>query len=120
MIAILDDDESLRRALTRALRIGGFSALEFASGEEFLQSWRLDQPACLVLDLEMPGISGMEILETLKAAKAQFPVVIITAHDAPHARAQSIRRGAAAYLRKPVDISDLLEAVTRAMGSMEG
>jgi FixJ family two-component response regulator len=120
VIAVLDDDESLRRALTRVLRIGGFSTVEFACGEEFLKSWRLDPPACLVLDLEMPGVSGMEILETLKAAKAQFPIIVITAHDAPHVREQSMRRGAVAYLRKPADIAGLLDAVTHAVGAMKG
>jgi FixJ family two-component response regulator len=120
VIAILDDDESLRRALTRVLRIGGFSTVEFASGDEFLKSWRLDPPACLVLDLEMPGVSGMEILEALTVAKAQFPVIVITAHDAPHVREQSMRHGAVAYLRKPVDITGLLEAVRNAVGPMKG
>ena len=120
MIAVLDDDESLRRALTRVLRVGGFSAVEFACGKEFLKSWRLDPPACLVLDLEMPGVSGMEILEALQVAKAPFPVIVITAHDAPHVREESMRRGAVAYLRKPVDITGLLEAVTNAVGPRNG
>jgi FixJ family two-component response regulator len=120
VIAVLDDDESLRRALIRALRSGGFSTAEFACGEEFLKSWRLDPPACLVLDLEMPGVSGLEVLEALQVAKAQFPVIVITAHDAPRVREQSMRRGAVAYLRKPVDISTLLEAVTHAVGRMKG
>jgi FixJ family two-component response regulator len=120
VIAVLDDDESLRRALIRALRIGGFSTAEFASGEEFLKSWQVDPPACLVLDLEMPGISGLELLEELKIAKAPFPVIVITAHDAPHVREQSMRRGAVAYLRKPFDIAVLLEAVTHAVDQIRG
>jgi FixJ family two-component response regulator len=120
VIAVLDDDESLRRALIRALRIGGFSTEEFASGEQFLKSWQVAPPACLLLDLEMPGVSGMEILEALKVAKAQFPVIVITAHDAPQVREQSMRRGAVAYLRKPVDIAVLLEAVTHAVGQIKG
>jgi FixJ family two-component response regulator len=120
LIAVLDDDESLRRALIRALRVGGFSTVEFTSGAEFLKSWRLDPPACLVLDLEMPGVSGMEILEALKVGEAQFPVIVITAHDAAHVREQSMRRGAVDYLRKPVDIATLLEAVTHAVGGMKG
>jgi FixJ family two-component response regulator len=115
LIAVLDDDESVRRAVIRALRIGGFSTVEFARGDAFLKSWQLDPPACLVLDLEMPGVSGLEILEALKLAKAQFPVIVITAHDAPHVREQSMRHGAVAYLRKPIDISTLLEAVTHAV-----
>jgi FixJ family two-component response regulator len=120
VIAVLDDDESLRRALIRALRIGGFSTAEFASGEEFLKSWQVEPPACLVLDLEMPGISGLEILEELKIARAPFPVIVITAHDAPHVREQSMRRGAIAYLRKPFDIAVLLEAVTHAVDQIGG
>jgi FixJ family two-component response regulator len=120
LIAVLDDDESLRRALIRALQIDGFSTVEFARGEEFLKSWRLDPPACLILDLEMPGVSGLEVLEALQVAKAQFPVIVITAHDAPHVREQTMRRGALAYLRKPFDIAVLLEAVTDAVGGTKG
>jgi FixJ family two-component response regulator len=115
VIAVLDDDASVRKALIRALRVGGFSTVEFASGEELLRSWRLDPPACLVLDLEMPGMSGIEVLEALKVAKAQFPVIFITAHDAPGAREKSMYRGAVAYLRKPIDIADLLETVKHAL-----
>jgi FixJ family two-component response regulator len=120
VIAVLDDDESLRRALIRALRIGGFSTAEFAGGEEFLKTWQVDPPACLVLDLEMPGISGLEILEELKVAKAPFPVIVITAHDAPHVREQSMRRGAVAYVRKPFELAVLLEAVTHAVNQIKG
>jgi len=119
LIAVLDDDESLRRALIRALRIGGFSTVEFACGKDFLESWRLDPPACLVLDLEMPGVSGLEILDALKVAKAPFPVIVITAHDSPHVREQSMRCGASAYLRKPFDIASLLEAVTHAVSQIK-
>jgi FixJ family two-component response regulator len=120
VIAVLDDDESLRRALIRALRIGGYSTAEFARGEEFLKSWRLDPPACLILDLEMPGVSGLEVLQALQVAEAPFPVIVITAHDAPHVREQSMGRGAIAYLRKPVELAVLLETVTNALRQMKG
>lgn len=118
MIAVVDDEESVRRAVLRVLRAAGFCARGFASGAEFLNSWHFDRPDCLVLDLQMPGISGVEVQKSLVSAGAQFPVVIITAHDTPSLREECIRRGAAAYLCKPLDIGALLQAVERFSGSM--
>ncbi len=117
MIAVVDDEDSVRNAVLRVLRAAGFRARGFPSGAEFLDSWHFDRPDCLVLDLQMPGLSGIEVQKSLISAGAHFPIVIITAHDAPSIREQCIRRGAAAYLCKPLDIGALLHAVERVSGS---
>jgi len=113
VIAVVDDEDSVRRAVLRVLRAAGFCARGFASGAEFLNSWHFDRPDCLVLDLQMPGLSGVEVQKSLVSAGANFPVVIITAHDTLSQREECIRHGAAAYLCKPLDIGALLHAVER-------
>ena len=120
MIAVVDDEDSVRKAVLRVLRAAGFSARGFASGTEFLNSWHFDRPDCLVLDLQMPGLSGIEVQKSLILAGAHFPIVIITAHDAPSVREECIRQGAAAYLCKPLDIGALLQAVSRVSSSPDG
>jgi FixJ family two-component response regulator len=114
VIAILEDDDSVRKALVRLLRTAGFTARGFASAEEFLKSWRFVQPDCLLLDQHMPNMSGEEVQQVLNTAGANFPVIIITAQDAPSSREQSMRLGAVAYLLKPLDVAALLHAVTAA------
>jgi FixJ family two-component response regulator len=117
VIAVVDDEESVRKALVRVLRAAGFAARGFSSGGEFLKSWHFDRPDCLVLDLQMPGLSGMEVQQALKTAGAHFPIVIITAHDAPSLREECMQAGAIAYLCKPLDIRALVKAVTLAIDS---
>jgi len=114
VIAVLDDEDSVRTAVVRFLRAAGFSARGFASGDEFLKSWHFDRPDCLLLDLQMPDLSGTEVQQALNLAGAKFPVIIITAHDAPNVREESIRLGAVSYLCKPLDVAELLQAVTAA------
>jgi FixJ family two-component response regulator len=118
VIAILEDDDSVRKALVRLLRTAGFTARGFASVEEFLKSWRFVQPDCLLLDQHMPNMSGEEVQQVLNTAGANFPVIIITAQDAPSSREQSMRLGAVAYLLKPLDVAALLHAVTAAAASL--
>ncbi len=112
MIAVIDDEESVRKALVRVLQAAGFAARAFASGAEFLNSWHFDRPDCLVLDLQMPGLSGMEVQQSLRMAGASFPIVIITAHDSPSLREECMSAGAIEYLCKPLDIGALLQAVS--------
>lgn len=112
MIAVLDDDQSVRKALVRVLEAAGHAARSFNSGQDFLKSWHFDPPDCLVLDLQMPGLSGVEVQKALNLAGANFPVIIITAHDAADAgREEAMSRGAVAYLHKPVDAGILVNAV---------
>lgn len=114
VIAVIDDEEQIRRALLRLLRAAGMEARAYASGQEFLAGWRADPPACVVLDLQMPGLNGLETLQCLVQIGAQLPVVIITAHDEPAMRDRCLRAGARAYLCKPLDDRVLLDAIDRA------
>ena len=115
-IAIVDDDESVRKALKRLLRAANLDADAFASGREFLDSLAAQLPDCTVLDLHMPGMNGLDIQQQLARTGLQIPIVVITGHDEPLARAQCLTSGAAAYLRKPLDDKALLDAIHRAAG----
>jgi FixJ family two-component response regulator len=111
VIAVVDDEESVRNALVRVLHAAGLAARGFASGDEFLTSWHFDRPDCLLLGLQMPGFSGTEVQQALQLAGAHFPIIIITAHDAPNVREECMRLGAADYLCKPIDADILLKTV---------
>ncbi len=117
MIAVVDDEESVRKAVVRLLQSAGHTAQGFASGSEFLQCWPGDKPDCLMLDLQMPGLSGTEVQRALNRAGAHLPVIVMTANDAPGAREECMREGAVAYLNKPVDVLVLLDAVDVAIGA---
>lgn len=116
-VAVVDDDESVRRALKRLLHASNLEAEIFASGQEFLNSLTTQHPDCLVLDLHMPGMNGLEVQRVLARIIAHLPVVVITGHDEPQTRAQCLAAGAAAYLCKPLDDKALLEAIQRAAGA---
>ena len=121
MVAVLDDDESVRKALVRVLEAAGHTARGFSSGQDFLKSWSFDPPDCLVLDLQMPGLSGVEVQQALNQAGAKFPVIIITAHDAADVgREEAMSHGAVAYLRKPVDARVLVNSVMFATNRIQG
>ena len=114
----MDDEPSLCRALQRLLRLAGFDVDTFACGEEFLQSLSAVVPECLILDLQMPGMTGLEVQSRLADAHRHIPVIIITGHDFPAARALALTAGAVAYLRKPVSEELLLSAIGRCVGSV--
>jgi len=118
VIAVVDDEESVRKAVVRLLQAAGHPARGFASGRDFLTSWHFDRPDCLLLDLQMADLSGTEVQKALNEAGAQFPVVIITAHDSPNAREECMREGAVAYLCKPLDERLLFNALSLALGSL--
>ena len=111
MIAVVDDEVSVRKAMVRLLQAAGYSARGFRSGEEFLESWPTEQPSFLLLDLQMPGLSGADVQRELNRSGAHVPVVIITARDGPDVREECLREGAIAYLSKPVDQRVLLNAL---------
>jgi FixJ family two-component response regulator len=115
MIAVVDDEESVRKAIVRLLQAAGHAARGFASGDDFLRSWMADRPECLLLDLQMPGSSGADVQRALIHAGARIPTIIITAQDSPGAREECTRLGAVAYLCKPVDEGVLLAAVRAAL-----
>jgi FixJ family two-component response regulator len=111
-VAIVDDEEPVRKALKRLLRASGLEAESYASGKDFLAASLVRKPDCLVLDLHMPGMSGLQLLHEMRAAHTMLPTVVITAHDEPATRAQCLAAGAAAYLSKPLDERLLLNAIS--------
>ena len=115
VVAIVDDEESVRRALERLLRSAGFAVETFSTGAEFLLTLPEHQPACLVLDLHMPELSGLDVQVLIERENFKVPIVVITGHDTPEVRARVLERGAKAYLRKPVDGELLLAAINSAI-----
>ena len=115
VIAVVDDDEGFRDALERFLRTSGLYVEAFASGEEFLRWDRMDSVGCVILDLAMPEMSGLEVQEQLAARGLQIPIVFVTAHG-DEQLGQPSAAGALAVLRKPVDHDELVRLVREALG----
>jgi len=111
VISVVDDDESLRRSLKNFLRSVGFRVETFASAEEFLTSAQRETTGCLVLDLRMTGMSGLDLLWHLAAANVRVPAVILTAHGDEQIRQRCLGAGAVAFLDKPFRGDALLDAV---------
>lgn len=116
-IAVIDDDHSVRKALQRLLRSVNLDADAYGSGREFLDALGAARPDCLVLDLQMPEMNGLELQQHLAETGIHLPVVVITGHDEPGMRAQCMAAGASTYLRKPLDDQVLLEAIKRAIAA---
>jgi len=110
MVAIVDDDELMRSALQGMMKSVGFPSQAFASAEEFLKSGQHQQTACLIADIRMPGMSGLEL-----QAKLNAPTIFITAHGDTKMRMQALRAGAVEFLAKPFDDEVLLESVRAAL-----
>ena len=115
-IAIIDDDESVRHALRRLVQSAGWKALTFASAEEFLQSPARPPPYCLILDMRLPGLSGLDLKKQLDAEARTVPVIFITAHVDEQVRQQALQAGAIAFLSKPFEEQALLDALALAVG----
>jgi FixJ family two-component response regulator len=113
-IAIVDDEEPVRKALKRLLVASGFEVDTYAGGKEFLAAGG-HAPDCLILDLHMPGMSGLQVLRALRAAHRPMPTVVITAHDTPDMSAQCLEAGVMAYLRKPLDERVLLNSISSSL-----
>jgi len=116
VIAIVDDDESFREALERFLGTFAFRVRTFASGEEFLESSELRFVACLLLDVAMPGMTGLEVKQQLRARGLGIPTVFVTAHADDEVTQHLVAAGAIAILPKPVDQQMLLHLVQRVVG----
>lgn len=114
-IAVVDDEDSVRRALERVLRASGMQVVTFPGGNEFLHALRGFSPHCVVLDLHMPKLSGFEVLEILQQSANRPPVLVVTGHDSPEARARALAAGASAYLTKPIDDDLLLNEIASAV-----
>ena len=115
VVCVVDDDVSLLRALHRLLNAGGYAVSTFSSAEEFLQSPRPRDVACLVLDVHLGGLSGFDVHERLVASGQRIPVLFITARDDAPTRERARLAGAIDYLRKPFDDESLLAAVHKAI-----
>ena len=115
LIAIVDDDESVRIALEDLMQVEGLPAKTFASAEEFLSSGQQHQTACLIADVRMPGMSGLELQATLGAERCHIPTIFITAHGDAKMRLQALRLGAVEFLSKPFSDEALLENVRAAL-----
>ena len=110
-IYVVDDDASVRRALSRLLKSAGFQVETFMSAQEFLDSGQTEGPGLLVLDVRLPGLSGLALQKVLAASVSRLPIIFITAFDNDQERAQGLSAGALAYLRKPFQEHQLLEAI---------
>jgi FixJ family two-component response regulator len=111
MVYLIDDDESVRKALQRLLRSAGLDVRAFASAEEFLQSGNLSQGACIVLDIQMRGLTGFDLQEKLASKGIRIPTIAVSALDDAGTRERARKLGAAAFFRKPVDGQALLDAI---------
>ena len=117
LVAIVDDDDLMRSALQGLLKAVGLPSRAFASAEEFLNSGQQHQIACLIADIRMPGISGLELQTRLNAEHCRIPTIFITAHGDAQMRMQALRAGAVEFLAKPFDDEALLDSVRAALES---
>ena len=115
LVAIVDDDESVQRALQDLIESDGLSALCFGSAEQFLDSEARNKAACLIADVRMSGLTGLELQAKLKAERCPIPVVFITAHGDAEMRIHAMHEGAVEFLSKPFDDAVLLEIVHTAL-----
>ncbi len=115
VIAIVDDDASVREGLHSLIRSAGWRAQVFASAQEFLDRRGPDAPSCVVLDLEMPGPSGLELQKRMAEAELEIPIVFLTGHGNIPASVQAMKAGAIEFLTKPVDEEELLRAIGEAL-----
>jgi len=115
LISVVDDDYSVRESLQCLIRSFGFAVEAFSSAEEFLTSDRLLDTRCLILDVRMPGMTGIELQRQLAASHREIPVIFITAHGDEAARSQALRDGAVGYLLKPFAEEALLSAIHAAL-----
>ena len=114
-ISVVDDDDSVRESLSGLIRSVGFGVMVFASAEEFLNSSHLSDTNCLILDVRMPGMNGLELQRRLAASHRSIPVIFITAHGDEEARVRALNGGAVEYLLKPFSEEALLKAIDTAL-----
>jgi FixJ family two-component response regulator len=115
LISIVDDDQAVREALQRLLRSHGFATAVFASAEQFLASGRPSDEACLILDVRMPGMTGLGLFRRLSSEGCRIPIILITGSPTSGERERAMSMGVASYLTKPVDERILLETLHEAL-----
>jgi FixJ family two-component response regulator len=117
LVVVVDDDDSMRNAVQDLLEAVGLPARGFASAEEFLRSGKQHETACLITDIRMPGMSGLDLQAQLNAERCRIPIIFITAHGDEKMRLQARREGAVEFLSKPFDNEVLLDGVRAALES---
>ena len=110
-VFIVDDDSSVRKGLTRLIRVAGFNVESFASAREFLDYEYLERPGCIILDVQMPEMTGPELQEELGKTQNCLPIIFLSAHGDVPITAQAMKNGAVDFLTKPVDGADLIKAI---------
>jgi len=120
-VFLVDDDPSVRRALTRLIKAGGYSVQPFASAREFLECWDVarGKTACLVLDVRMPGLSGLDLQRELQARNTLLPIIFVTSHGDIPMTVKAMKDGAVDFLPKPVKDSVLLNSIDQALARAE-
>jgi FixJ family two-component response regulator len=119
MIYLIEDDESVRKALQRLLRSAGLEVKAFSGAGEFLESGKFIQGACIVVDVQMQGLTGFDLQEGLLSKKIRLPTIVISAMDDAETRERARKLGAAAFFRKPVDGQALIDSIHWAMGESQ-
>jgi len=120
LISIIDDDKSVRDGIRNLLRSFGLSAEAFSSAEDFLASAPLDDVICLILDVVMPQMSGLDLQSRLVLSKRRIPIIFISAHDDAETKKRALGEGALAFLHKPFHEEALMDAVHSALSSLKG
>jgi FixJ family two-component response regulator len=118
IVFVVDDDPSVRRSLKRLIRSAGFTVESFASAQEFIEHPRPDMPGCLVLDIQMPGVSGLELQDEIARAGLNLPVIFLTGYGTVAPSVRAMKAGACDFLEKPVDDNTLVEAIHQAVELM--
>ncbi len=118
-VAVVDDDESVCRSFTRLLRTAGFQAITYSSAEAFLEDVKRPRFDCLVLDIQLEGMSGLELSRRLSSVRDTAPVIFITAHDEPEVRAQALSCGCAGFFRKNDPGQLVMDAIRQAVGGSQ-
>jgi FixJ family two-component response regulator len=118
IVFVVDDDESVCKALKRLMKSVGIKVRTLASAEDFLNQGCHNVPGCLILDVRMPGINGLELQEKLVESSSTMPIIFISAHEDVSVREQGLRAGAVAFLQKPFEDKTLLDAVYSAFGRL--
>jgi FixJ family two-component response regulator len=120
LISIIDDDESIRRTTTRLIESFGFRAAAFESADAFLRSGQLHDTACLIVDVQMPDMNGLQLQSHLAAEGCGIPIIFITAYDDKESRRRAMQAGAVAFLGKPFGDEQLLETIRSAIEHDKG
>jgi FixJ family two-component response regulator len=115
VVAIVDDDPSVREGLGSLIRSAGWGVEAFASAQEFLARPRAETPSCLILDLQLPGLSGLDLQKQMAEAGVEIPIIFLTGHGNIPASVQAMKAGAVEFLTKPFDEQELLRAVQEAL-----